>query len=90
MATSTENFRKILKITSPILASVPASIRLRIAKVTPKQGIKTLLDPNSIRTYSKIRTKEKYKVVNIENGARLFLDINDIIGFRASLNGTFK
>lgn len=89
MATSTENFRKILKITSPILASVPASIRLRLAEVIPKQGIKTLLDPNSIRTYSKIRTKAKYKLVTIENGAMLFLDINDIIGFRASLNGTW-
>lgn len=89
MTISTKNFRKILKTTSPILASVPASIRLRIAKAIPKPGIKTLLDPNSIRTYSKIRTKTKYQLVNIENGARVFLDINDIIGFRASLNGTW-
>jgi FkbM family methyltransferase len=89
MTISTKNFRKVLKITSPILASVPANIRLQMAKAVPKQGIKTLFDPNSIRTYSKIRTKTKYKLISIENGARVFLDVNDIIGFRASLNGTW-
>jgi len=45
------------------------------------------LDPNSIRNYAKIKKSKKLKEIEITNGVKLKVDLNDIIGYRSALNG---
>ena len=82
----TENFRKILKITSPIISKLNPKIRFHIASLIRSEGIRTLFDPNSIRNYADIRSKSFFKLVKLKSGMRASLDVNDIIGFRTALN----
>ena len=89
MSIKVETFRKILKFTSPFLAHTPAEIRLRLALVLRHKGIQTIFDPNSIRTFAKISTNSKFKVVTIENNTKIKVDINEIIGFRTFIDKTW-
>lgn len=61
-------------------------MRIAIAKMTSSEGIKTLLDPNSIRNYAKIGNKSTFRKIKLDSGISAFLDINDIIGYRTALN----
>jgi FkbM family methyltransferase len=51
------------------------------------KGLQTLLDPNSIRNYAKVQKSKKLSLITITNNVKLKVDLNDIIGFRAALNG---
>ena len=83
----TEDYRKVLKFTSPILSKLHPRFRLFLAKQLRNEGIRTLLDPNSIRNYANIRNKSYSKIVRLKSGMLASLDLNDIIGFRTALNG---
>jgi FkbM family methyltransferase len=82
----TENFRKLLRLTSPIIAKLNPRLRLRIAKTIPSEGIRTLFDPNSIRNYAKIDRNQSFKTIKLDSGISASVDINDIIGYRTALN----
>ena len=77
----------MLKITSPFLNLIPAQTRLFLVKNIKNKGIQTLFDPNSIRNYAKIKKSKNLTVIEITNGVKLKVDLNDIIGFRSALNG---
>ena len=62
------------------------SLRLRIAKTIPSEGIRTLFDPNSIRNYAKIDLNQTFKTIKLDSGISVSVDINDIIGYRTALN----
>lgn len=51
------------------------------------KGLQTLLDPNSIRNYAKVQKSKRLSLITITNNVKLKVDLNDIIGFRAALNG---
>ena len=61
-------------------------LRLRIAKTIPSEGMRTLLDPNSIRNYAKIDHNQTFKTIKLDSGILASVDINDIIGYRTALN----
>ncbi|QLL24304.1 FkbM family methyltransferase [Actinobacteria bacterium IMCC26103] len=82
----TENFRKLLRLTSPTIAKLNPRLRLRIAKTIPSEGIRTLFDPNSIRNYAKIGRNQTFKTIKLDSGISASVDINDIIGYRTALN----
>jgi FkbM family methyltransferase len=82
----TETFRKLLRLTSPIIAKLNPRLRLRIAKTIPSEGIRTLFDPNSIRNYAKIDRKQTFKTIKLDSGISASVDINDIIGYRTAIN----
>ena len=83
----TENFRKILKVTSPIISKVSPQARLSIAKYTKIEWIRTLLDPNSMRNYARLSKKSSIKKIKLNSGLEMFVDLNDIMGYRTALNG---
>lgn len=83
----TINFRRILRITSPIFVKLTPKLRLTIAKLIPSEGVKTLFDPNSIRNYANLGKKSVFKTIKLNSGISASVDINDIIGYRAALNG---
>jgi len=83
----TEDYRKVLKFTSPIFSKLHPRFRLFLAKQLRNEGIRTLFDPNSIRNYANIRNKPYFKIVRLKSGMLASLDLNDIIGFRTALNG---
>jgi len=80
-------FRIIQKNFSPLIAKIHPEIRLLIARAIPSQGAKTLFDPNSLRHFSHMNSGAFYKSVQFSCKTKLLVDINDIIGFRAALNG---
>jgi FkbM family methyltransferase len=82
----TETFRKLLRLTSPIIAKLNPRLRLRIAKTIPNEGIRTLFDPNSIRNYANIDRNQTFKTIKLDSGILASVDINDIIGYRAAIN----
>jgi FkbM family methyltransferase len=82
----TETFRKLLRLTSPIIAKLNPRLRLRIAKTIPSEGIRTLFDPNSIRNYANIDRNQTFKTIKLDSGISASVDINDIIGYRTALN----
>ena len=82
----TETFRKLLRLTSPIIAKLNPRLRLRIAKTIPSEGMRTLFDPNSIRNYAKINHNQTFKTIKLDSGILASVDINDIIGYRTALN----
>ena len=82
----TETFRKLLRLTSPIIAKLNPRLRLRIAKTIPSEGMRTLFDPNSIRNYAKIDHNQTFKTIKLDSGILASVDINDIIGYRTALN----
>ena len=82
----TENFRRLLKYTSPVIARLSPRSRLFIAKLIPIEGVKTLFDPNSIRNYAQLGSKPCLMNVEMASGMSACVDINDIIGYRAALN----
>ncbi len=86
---STIHFRRILRITSPLTSLLHPLIRLKIASWIKIPGLQTLLDPNSIRGYAKLRTKAYFKEITFEDDTKLVVDLNDIIGFRSALKGTW-
>ena len=83
----TENFRKILKVTSPIISKVSPQARLSIAKYVKIEWIRTLLDPNSMRNYARLSKKSSIKKIKLNSGLEMFVDLNDIMGYRTALNG---
>ena len=83
----TENFRKILKVTSPIISKVSPQARLSIAKYVKIEWIRTLLDPNSMRNYARLSKKSSVKKIKLNSGLEMFVDLNDIMGYRTALNG---
>ena len=83
----TEDFRKLLKLTSPIISKLHPVIRLELARRLKHKGLVTLFDPNSIRSYSRVSLKPTFKTIKINDGLTFFVDINDIIGFRTALEG---
>ncbi len=62
------------------------NLRFLIARSTPSEGIRTLFDPNSMRGYSYLKSKPRYKKIKMKSGVNVAVDINDIIGYRAALN----
>lgn len=62
------------------------SLRLRIAKAIPSEGVRTLFDPNSIRNYAKLASSPTFKTIKLDSGILASVDINDIIGYRTALN----
>lgn len=83
----TENFRKILKVTSPIISKVSPQARLSIAKYAKIEWIRTLLDPNSMRNYARLSKKSSIKKIKLNSGLEMFVDLNDIMGYRTALKG---
>ncbi len=83
----TENFRKILKVTSPIASKVSPKARLFIATYVKFEWVRTLLDPNSMRNYARISKKPYITRIKLNSGIEIFVDINDIMGYRTALNG---
>jgi len=84
---SPKAFRKILNITSKFIGSFSPNMRLNLAKFFKYQpGIQTLFDPNSIRNYTHIKKISVLKKILLEDGTKLTVDINDIIGFRTAIN----
>ncbi len=86
---STIHFRRILRITSLLTSLLHPLIRLKIASWIKIPGLQTLLNPNSIRGYAKLRTKAYFKEITFEDDTKLVVDLNDIIGFRSALKGTW-
>jgi|688.fasta_scaffold317706_2 FkbM family methyltransferase len=83
----TKNFRKLLKITSPIFSKIPPKTRLILAKLIKREWIRTLLDPNSMRNYVNLTKKTSIKKVTLNSGTEMFVDLNDIMGYRTALSG---
>ncbi len=67
--------------------TINPGIKLFLAKKIQIKGLQTLFDPNSIRNYAKIKKSKNLKEIEITNGVRLKVDLNDIIGFRSAING---
>ena len=82
-----DHFRLILKLTSPITSKMNPNLRVKIAQIARHPGIQTLLDPNSINLYSNIKGKQYLKEIKYFDGTQLLVDINEMVGFRAAVNG---
>lgn len=77
--------RLILRFTSPLIVRINAKLRLRIAKILRDEGLITLFDPNSLRHYSRRKLKPCIKKVHLSDGTTIFVNINDLIGFRTAI-----
>lgn len=80
-------FRRILRITSSITSKMNPNLRVALARIAKHPGIQTLLDPNSINIYSKIKGKRYLKEIKYFDGTTLLVDINEMVGFRAAVTG---
>ena len=85
----TEHYRKLLRITSKVTSKINPKIRFYVAKFVKIEGFRTLFDPNSIRNYSRIREKDTLRKVKLIAGCEMYVNLNDIIGFRTALNGSW-
>lgn len=74
-------------MTSPFTSKMNPNLRVIIARIAKHPGIQTLLDPNSINLYSDIKRKRYLKEIEYFDGTKLLVDINEMIGFRAAVNG---
>lgn len=83
---TTNQYRKILRFTSPIVAKLSPGLRLNLARIVFHEGLVTLFDPNSIRNYSHLQSKQSIRKILFEDSYLAYVDINDIMGFRAALN----
>jgi FkbM family methyltransferase len=70
-----------------VISKLHPTIRLGIAKKIKVQALVTLFDPNSIRGYSRTKLKPTLKRIDFNSKLKIFVDINDIIGFRTAING---
>ena len=62
-------------------------MRLFIAKIAKKEAIRTLFDPNSMRNYARIGNHQSIKKIKLNTGLEMYVDLNDIIGYRTALTG---
>jgi FkbM family methyltransferase len=85
----TEKFRQILRITSPVIAKLNPKVRFQIAKLVKVEAFRTLLDPNSMRNYAHLRNKPTLVRIKLNTGSEMYVDLNDIMGFRTALTGTW-
>jgi len=60
---------------------------LYIAKTAKKEAIRTLFDPNSMRNYARIGNHQSIKKIKLNSGLEMYVDLNDIIGYRTALTG---
>jgi len=83
---TSRTYRRILRITSPIIAIINPKLRLILAKILIHPGFQTLFDPNSMKNYSRLIYGSCFKKIRMDDGTLIYADINDIIGYRIALN----
>jgi FkbM family methyltransferase len=85
----TESFRKVLRFTSPLIARLNPKLRFQIAKLVKIEAFRTLFDPNSMRNYAHLSNKPTLVKIKLNSGSQMFVDLNDIMGFRTALAGVW-
>ena len=83
------NFRILLDVTSGPLSLIHPSLRLAIARAIKSEAIRTVLDPNSINSRHKNRFGDVNKEVRLGVDGKLFVNINEMIGYRSSLDSNW-
>lgn len=53
------------------------------------EAIRTLFDPNSIRNYARISNNQIIKKIKLNTGSEMYVDLNDIMGYRTALTGVW-
>ncbi len=89
MTISSKTFAITLKITSPLIGRLHPLIRFQIAKRIKIQGVQNLFDPNFIRRYFRLSTRSVFRKISFEGGSELIVNLNDHIGFRSAIDGTW-
>ena len=84
-----KKFRALLNFTSLPLSWVNPRIRLALAKSISSKAFHTILDPNSINARNKNRFGDVDKEITLNDGSKLLVNINEMIGYRSALNGTW-
>ena len=84
-----KKFRALLNFTSWPLSWVNPKIRLALARNIPSQAFHTILDPNSINGRYRNRFGDVDKEIILSDGAKLLVNINEMIGYRSALNRTW-
>ena len=64
-------------------------LRFYIAKNIKKEAIRTLFDPNSMRNYARISKHQTIKKTKLISGLEMYVDLNDIMGYRTALTGVW-
>ncbi len=83
------NFRILLDVTSVPLSWIHPSLRLAIARAIDIEAIRTILDPNSINSRRKNRFGDVNKKISLGPNGKLFVNINEMIGYRSSLDSNW-
>jgi FkbM family methyltransferase len=71
------------------LSWVSPKLRLILAKNISSRAIHTILDPNSINTRYRNKFDEVDMEIILNDGSKLLVNINEMIGYRTALNGTW-
>jgi FkbM family methyltransferase len=72
-----------------VIAKLNPKVRFQIAKLVKVEAFRTLLDPNSMRNYAHLRNKPTLVRIKLNTGSEMYVDLNDIMGFRTALTGTW-